>query len=147
MGEWKPGDVAMVMSRGGDSLIGIRVPYGWEFGTGDLRDSDIEDVRPLVVIDPEDREQVERLVEAMGYSIGTGARVDDTQEALRSLAQPEPDEPMNDGALVECNYDGKHGRAVRLGGSWTFYGEALRDGGAIYGEFTAVRVLSEGVTP
>jgi hypothetical protein len=54
-------------------------------------------------------------------------------------------QPQGDGALVECDYDGKHGRAVLLGGCWTFYGDCLRDHGAIYEDFENVRVLTEGV--
>lgn len=46
--------------------------------------------RPLVVIDPEDREQVERLVDA--YLDGSGGLVDSMQFGLRSLlAPPKPD--------------------------------------------------------
>jgi hypothetical protein len=58
----------------------------------------------LVVIDPEDREQVERLTDLLmdtcAYSAPHG--VGEVQQALRSLiAPPRPEEPMGLGAVVE----------------------------------------------
>lgn len=94
--EWKPGDVAVV-----DGIVSV--------------------VRPLVVIDPEDREQVERL--AVAYTTVESARsgdeyrawenrsaeargriVDGLAAALREFANPtppKPEEPTGLGAVVE----------------------------------------------
>jgi hypothetical protein len=68
--------------------------------------------RLLVVIDPEDREQVERLIVAYyaqidGYRYSTGDLPekfsDNMRAALREFANPtpKPDEPMGLGAVVE----------------------------------------------
>lgn len=158
--EWKPGDVVAVANQGSGlrNLRGIVVSNpsmvrGWAVILPDRGREQMafgeKELRPLAVIDPEDREQADRLFRLWCDSLGgpaMGEQVDAMQAALRDFANPTAPEPRNDGALIECDYDGKHGRAVRLGGSWTFYGDALRDSGAIYEDFTNVRVLSEGVT-
>ena len=91
--DWKPGDVAMVNGR-----VCIRRALDWEHGLPDKYPFDtrreVEDIRPLLVIDPEDREQVERLTGAL---VLTGAGRNDenhwpeVQAALRAmLAPPKP---------------------------------------------------------
>ena len=113
----------------------------------------IKTTRPLVVIDPEDREQVERL--AREYVITwLGPReevspetVEQMQAALRSLiAPPKPPEPTGMGAVVE---DDEGVRYVGLGDHYG--GGQLRWKGGrgmtftSYDRIHAVRILSEGV--
>jgi hypothetical protein len=61
------------------------------------------DYRPVVVIDPEDREQVERLCSGL-LDIHWYGNADAMQVALRKFANPtppKPDEPTGLGAVVE----------------------------------------------
>ena len=122
--EWKPGDVAMVTVDGetfrafrqnaGES---VRTDWLWtlEERNGGVYDhydrhGGVESVRPLVVIDPEDREAVERFDGLLSRFI-EGKEVPDyegtvgaTQAALREFADPKPprpDEPQGLGAVVE----------------------------------------------
>jgi hypothetical protein len=103
--EWKPGDVAVLTTPDGREFMAVRTeggstgdywsaPKGWPRGSV----SDECAIRPLVVIDPEDREQVERLIRA---SVGThsgcpdvleisAAQIDHMQAALREFANPTP---------------------------------------------------------
>lgn len=157
--EWKPGDVAMVSNgedvawRGivrprraaNDALEFAYVTGGFDM-VGELAEGYA--ARPLLVIDPEDREQVERLAKAVWDRPPNEDGADAFQNALRSLlSPPTPEEPTRDGALIACELSGRPGRAVLLAGSWTFYGQHLRDHSAHWGDFDAVEVLSEGVTP
>lgn len=59
--------------------------------------------RPVVVIDPEDREAVERLTDLYWETVNEEA-IADLQAALREFANPEPpkpDEPMRPGAIIK----------------------------------------------
>lgn len=116
--EWKPGDVAKT-AQGTVALC---------HGTGRMIDqngapwSDTrfpENLRPLVVIDPEDREQVRALADAaFPEAQGNTNRL---QAALRSLvAEPEPEEPTDD-VLVR---DSRGNLWEPLGDEqgWTSYG-------------------------
>lgn len=101
--EWEPGDLA-TSPRGGRVMR--TSSRAWVLFDG--HPITLEDEpRPLVVIDPEDREQVERLVRAF-WDAQTDAGDDDhsyMQAALRSLIAPsKPEEPQGLGAVVE--YDG-----------------------------------------
>lgn len=114
----------------------VRWKYGWlivdEAGCHALvHDRAVIGVRPLVVIDPEDREQVERL--AIAYTVIASARSGDEYRAwenrskeararirtelaaaLREFANPtppKPDEPTGLGAVVE---DERGRRFVRI---------------------------------
>lgn len=107
--QWKPGDVAMVGRE-----VAIRVAYnGSDFafvdGLGRHWRNEDETARPLLVIDPEDREQVERLADLLG--IGDAY----VSHALRSLAQPEDPEPTGLGAVVR---DGRGNEWVRVEGEY-----------------------------
>jgi hypothetical protein len=114
--------------------------------------------RPVVVIDPEDREQVERLArdnydlihkpgafDALSQ-MSQDAYVEFMQAALRSLiAPPKPPEPQGLGAVVE---DAEGRRWVRVNAliPWQY------EKGDTRVSWTAVapapvRVLSEGVKP
>lgn len=119
--EWKPGDVGKSKQHG---YIGIFVNdcelHGaelqhWHNESGKW-DPAWDDRTPLVVLDPEDREQAERLLIASWAGIRKGPasdeEIDRAQAALRSLvAPPRPEEPMGLGALVEADYSGGRGRA------------------------------------
>ena len=112
--------------------------------------------RPVVVIDPEDREAVERLQDLFaderdrngGQSrLVVGGWADAMQAALREYANPKPpkpDEPQGLGAVVESENGIRYSRIGRKSGCW------LRDDGGLSGyvwdEIAAVRVLSPGVT-
>jgi hypothetical protein len=112
--------------------------------------------RPVVEIDPEDREQLERLVkavivEAAAHRIDKAILTVGLRKGLRSLiAPPRPPEPQGIGAVVERR-DGK--RWVRGDRLWTNL-----DAVGVYlnwshwedvdtADNSVVRVLSEGVTP
>jgi hypothetical protein len=88
---WKPGDVMDI-----DGFIGV---YGGDdrFHRPGWPPCDVTSIsgrraRPLVVIDPENREQIERLADVFCHSPSSGW-VDQMQAALRSLLEPEPEEP------------------------------------------------------
>lgn len=117
-----------------------------------------EDFRPLVVLDPEDAEQVERLREAMGtcprngeaWCIDSGCGTERLTAGLRSLvAPPKPDEPTGHMAVVEddCGERWVNWRDPRDNGTheepWVNASdsETARE----YRDINVVRVLSEGV--
>jgi hypothetical protein len=106
----------------------------------------------LVVIDPEDREQVERLVRAMPAEWNLDQPDDPelfedsttgVQQALRSLiAPPRPEEPMGLGAVVE---DAEGNRFVRSEATGSYpWSQVGDDDWWTYPNIKAVRVLSEG---
>lgn len=156
--EWKPGDVAMVEAGcWANQRVALRLAEGWSHTNGVNVDGDgvVIPVRPLVVIDPEDREQVEALILAWAKE-EPATRIDDlavgvtrAQAALRSLiADPKPAEPMGLGAVVE-DADGNLWvlAVTRKGyGRWRQSDGDGRGRFRSWGHITAVRVLSEGVT-
>lgn len=109
---------------------------------------------PVFVIDPEDREAVERLVDTFRRGIARsadGTGVDAMQDALREFANPKPpkpDEPTGRYAVVEdsagqewCRIDVHNGYAwQKLGQPATEYHYDM------YRNIDAVKVLSPGVT-
>lgn len=111
--EWKVGDVALVEAGcWANRKIALRLAEGWAHFNGvSLDDTGIVTaLRPLVVIDPEDREQVRALADLAFPEVqGNTNRL---QEALRSLvAEPEPEEPTGLGAVVR---DGNGSDWVRI---------------------------------
>lgn len=94
--QWKPGDVAMIeVGCHANVHRGMFIGGGWRYGDDKwvADDPAIVTARPLLVIDPEDREQVERLralLEGMSYSAWACGALDCLRTALRSLVQPEP---------------------------------------------------------
>jgi hypothetical protein len=143
--EWKPGDVAMVPGVG--RAMRTR-DGGWVTrSTSTNVTNNFMNVRPLVVIDPEDREQVERLTEALDWATHP-FNWDAMQAALRSLIAPEkPAEPQGLGAVVE---DAERQTWVRVNcdpGMWRLCQGPARGRFKSYADITAVKVLSEGVTP
>ena len=146
--EWKPGDVAMV--KRGPSWTGraIRTFTGWVDQSGDPDDHaalfDVTDARPLAVIDPEDGEQVERLMTHYAGSPLMDDEVPDMQRALREFADPKPpkpEEPTVFAAVVLDADDVQWSR--RADGHWNSATGDIRR----WDEFSAVHVLSEGVQP
>ncbi len=104
--DWKPGDVALAY----DDDWSFRVvrhsgsPDYWSAANGVWPQGvsgDLLDYRPLVVLDPEHREQVERLLLAFDYAPDAVAlALDDMQAALRSfVTPPKPDEPTKWGVV------------------------------------------------
>lgn len=108
--------------------------------------SEVEDFcreQGLVLIDPDNREQVERLVAASWPHAAQNRMVDALQVGLRSLlTPPKPPEPQGLGAVVE-DADGvlwvRH--QTTGGGGWYVNGVTRT-----WDRISAVRVLSEGVT-
>lgn len=158
--EWKPGDVAMV--NGDICLLTSRGQ--WEHGRSDrfayyYSHSDLTSVRPLVVIDPEDREQVTRLwIEfAKDLLAHSGDEewdgISAMQRALREFADPKPpkpEEPLGLGAVVEDSAGVHWVSAQREDDTDPCWYGLLPDEGmtvAHYSDIDAVTVLSEGVQP
>lgn len=158
--EWKPGDVALVDYGRGVEVM-MRDHYGWTSAWAEITDSEnvVESVRPLVVIDPEDREQVSRLGDAFckarwdhtpGSNECDPLTFSSMQAALREFAvptPPRPDEPTGLGAVVEDENGARHVRTF-AGAHRAWLGHIRDDGGErtrTYAEIAAVRVLSDGV--
>lgn len=150
--EWEPGDVAMV------TIFGIEHPAlrqydGWTTECGhtnkEPRLGDVTAIRPLAVIDPEDREQVERLTRDY-MNLSSGDDTGDMRVALRSLITPlEPEEPTGLGAVAIDHRDMKF---VRCADGWVFAGDGQHQPGEYRNPLTwgdlsivSVRVLSEGI--
>jgi hypothetical protein len=145
--EFKAGDVAMVngqvcIRRGQDQ---------WEHGDERAfryHDHPNLEIRPLVVLDPEDREQVKRLLVAILahhdplHPDGRGIVA-----ALRSLiAPPRPEEPTGLGAVVEASsYTDDLRPFVRCASESAPWMDE-RGNGHDWSELDVERVLSEGVT-
>lgn len=156
--QWKPGDVALSDFCGEQDVRVVRYHSGW----ARLTDTDdyipdepilgthrVENPRPLVVIDPEDSEQVERLWSAW-RDLAPDHRLaqDNLQAALRVFANPKPpkpDEPLGLGAVVEDDRGRKwsllppHVKYQR----WACWDEPIND--RDYDSINVVRVLFRGV--
>lgn len=109
---------------------------------------------PVVVIDPEDRDDVQRVCDAL-YANGSrrfGVELDwlDVQDALRSLieppAPPRPPEPTGLGAVVE-DEDGKLWIRTADTDCACPWARASAYEEVDYDQIEAIKVLSEGVTP
>ncbi|HKY57625.1 MAG TPA: hypothetical protein VJL80_06275 [Aeromicrobium sp.] len=175
MSAWKPGDVAMVtwddaspaLKHAGKTdirkLPSVRTESGWaiQYALSHVGDESVLEARPLLVIDPRDREQVERLADLMwslgllGIGVGDGrsasaAEVTLLQKAFGEFANPKPpkpDEPKGLGAVVE-DADGNKWISHRASSThqqpWMkhmFGNQEWSD----WSDVPAVRVLSEGV--
>lgn len=165
---WKPGDVAWIKGNGMDTPA-IRTARGswvWVDKRGSnpvngvcLAASDYDEkAHPLVVIDAEDREQVERFREIASrwaddvpYSdMARPGDLDHTtamQAALREFAAPtppKPDEPLGLGAVVEDS-DGMLWVRVNRTRSTPWVAPVTTTRAEAYDDIDAVRVVSEGV--
>ena len=152
--EWKPGD-AVAFTIGGQEYRGIIDTDGRPYTTDKRasgRPARSTSIRPLVVIDPDDREQVERLARLCSSVPAemalSATRLDAMQAALREFANPtppKPDEPTGLGAVVE-DADGQRWVRVRSGFDWRWRDDRLGEQ-TTWEHVPAVTVLFEGVTP
>lgn len=152
---WKPGDVAMVTAtnRGNHYRAYFDGEMWREAASPSFCLIEPTDIRPLVVIDPEDRDQVKRLYDGY-YSICGG--IDAMQAALREFANPtppKPEEPTGLGAVVEVAHPvyewARADRIERSSAPWWYTDSSGNGGWRTWGELRgyAVRVVHEGVTP
>lgn len=185
--EWKPGDVALLRVERWSSAtewpedtsqVLMRLADDgryWNAVDGDpaapltVHVGQTDYYHPLVVIDPEDHEQVDRLLSLYYNGVNGGyvteALKDRFQTALREFANPtppKPDEPTGLGAVVKatCGCRSEAVRFVRDPAArdfnlpWNAKGVPRGDevpwvalcGHHRYDDLSAVRVLSEGVT-
>jgi hypothetical protein len=162
MTEFKPGDVVSVSHPVYDDgpyraivrarrAAGDALEVALDNGGFDILSDAVEqgDVRPLVVIDPEDREQIERLAEAIDradYDHG-GKYPDVYQAALRSLVSPpRPVEPLGLGAVVEDDISVRWVRVNTATGTAEWRCTEPVPEHRRYADIAVVKVLSEGVT-
>ena len=158
MSEYEPGTVATATVRGVPNVRIVRGDGHWAVAAN-IDDSFIDrhsaglvtDVRPLVVLDPEDidttpQETIPYLIRALRASDSDGYG-----PTLRMLADqieaqtrpPKPEEPTGLGAVVE---DTEGERWVRLDSDmYPWFAQGSRDFSA-WEHIDAVRVLSEGVS-
>lgn len=181
--DWEPGDGAILRFKSGELAYGVRREDEWahvgDFGGGSAYDdiggfevvcparvSAADDPDRLVIVDPENREQVERLLSAIlvhqprelvtgDRNVWNGQFVDALTAALREFASPtpKPEEPTGLGAVVEDEKGQRwlrwwtpgHGKHPSQGRPW----QCSNGGGSdrAYADITAARVLSEGVAP
>lgn len=137
----------------------LRTSDGWWVDAeGDERLLSVESVadhgHPLAVIDPEDREAVERLVYAYWRTDGdipTRQGVDNMQTVLREYANPpapKPAEPTGLGAVVEDADGQRWVRTEDYAGERVYEKPWLNAGLRRNWQIVAaVRVLSEGIDP
>lgn len=146
--EWQLGDVAIVR---GD--VCLRLQDGkWEHGRGDRFAYDRgQEARPLVVIDPEDREQVASLVELLidnGWRCTTAHGLRDALREFADPKPPKPEEPTGLGAVVrEADALRWYRMPASVGGWKPWACEDGRTGDRAWSDIDVVEVLSEGVTP
>ena len=177
--EWKPGDVAIgdypIWGTGGrdttyEAVRLVRFASGWARADDPddfVRDDHLTqyvDPRPLVVIDPEDREAAERLHDMYQRACAdiTGGsrtarydeRVDAMQAALREFADPKPpriDEPTGRAATVEATCGCQPDKPKVFARDETAWSSdkpwQARCGSHDWAVLDAVRVLFEGVQP
>lgn len=168
--EWKPGDVGL-WEHLDATAIALQVaecpndrhtdgPH-WHTDNGGWVARD-EHVRPLVVLDEQNSDQVEQLAALLWphYAENERARLrktDIVRAALRSLVEPpkppRPEEPTGLGAVVEDARGHKFVRVAVAFDGWMHGKQWQRIGGEInavrnFGwlDLDVVRVLSEGVT-
>lgn len=161
--EWQPGDVVWIPGVGRAMATGNRDEVLIGRCDHQKRHADtFVNVRPLVVIDPEDREQAARLIalfsdQFTAWSTDGERDADKMQAALREFANPKPpkpEEPTGLGAVVEDAagllwvrvepHDPRNAIAVH---AWRnrVVNAVPRENSWLHVD--AVRVLSEGVTP
>lgn len=157
---WKPGDVATVRCDASEWHTALRVKMTGDEGdvwvccvSGAQPSRFLSDARPLVVIDPEDRAQVERLDALIDDGLcgkdtpKWSGPADVLQAALREFANPtppKPDEPTGLGAVVEDAAGKRWVRSADMDCS-NPWNEASGYDSEEWSQIAVVRVLSEGV--
>lgn len=154
--EWKPGDVAL---RGGSPAIKTGLTGGlgqkpvWATARGMMYEEEFvsgADVRRLVVIDPENEDDVTRLADALvdhhDRTYGVHSDWLSIQAALREFANPTPpiEEPTGLGAVVEAI---NNNHFVRVGSAGWVHVDDCAGEPCDWRDIAVVRVVSEGVTP
>lgn len=105
--EWKPSDVALLMTEAGERVgfrTGIPSNMGWQYAREVGQNTWSADtsgyvtpIRHFVVIDPEDRDQIRNIEADMsrrcGWLLSGELRVDALQATLREIADPAPPKP------------------------------------------------------
>lgn len=152
--EWKPGDVVFGKVNLWSGRL-FRTPRGWVDQDGDhWADSaaELHELRPLTVVDPEDRAQVERLEDLYLLDVHDDHRntTDCMAVALRELANPKLEEPTGLGAVVVDVEDQRYVRGLPLANSqqpwWVVAPHGDRAARWLsWDEFTAVTVIAPGV--
>lgn len=159
--EWQPGDVALVRNEYGVWNLAVCSvkPIGlvWQYGVADSQMPINADARPLVVIDPEDREQTARLADLFceaRWCHVKGGDTDDCDPLTRSsmrealaayIAPTKPAEPTGLGAVVEDRAGSGYVRVSERKRPWLRVGT---DNHVHWSEIddTPIVVLSEGAT-
>jgi hypothetical protein len=154
--EWKPGDVATWPGMGPVLCVpfeptDLRGATKWANRWGGYTFYDGPTIRRLVVIDPEDEEQVDRLLTLWANQEAPAYGRRSLVAALREYANPTPriEEPQGLGAVV-VDYDGNPWVKVDTAmacDSWTQADAAGSDTWVKFAKLHATRVLSDGVTP
>jgi hypothetical protein len=128
----------------------IRRVDGWiSRASINVGDHEVSAVRRLVVLDPEDGVQVQRLFSTLAkenvHAISVGYL--SLRAALREFANPTPrtEEPQGLGAVVEDAEGYRWVSAVHENRRRWY--QPLRGGWVDFADVGATRVLSEGVTP
>ena len=149
---WQPGDVAVIVNKN-SKFNGQRAMFcddgqgraAWAVQSTDgLTMAFGSDLHPLVVLDSEDREQVERLNSLVPWLGAAPNLVDDMQAALRKFANPQSriEEPQGLGAVVELQ---EGAIAVRTEGNGDTANWSDKFGDFHWwSDLDVVRVLSEG---
>ena len=158
MSEYKPGAFALVQKNGGEWHRAMFAEDGeWICRHGINCRPD--DVRPLVVLDLEDREQTARLADLFCEARWCHTKSGDSdecdpltrsamREALAAFVKPpKPAEPTGLGAVVEDENGDKWVRWCQQHRSGRVWKHSFATGEYhSYADIAAVRVLSEGVT-
>lgn len=165
------GTVAIVTNKYGVSHPAIRTfdpnavgHHGvWRPGIADIfyEDHDVTDVRPMLLVDPQDPEALAAALKAAAGSTGftirtqSGRAIDDGADftpafavaVLRHLADPKPEEPAGDRATVRDHEDVLwtrfQGDRDYQGASWQNANQRWR----FYKDIDVAEVLFEGYTP
>lgn len=125
---WKPGDVALVRNEWNVWNVAIcsvkagQRGFVWQFGVSDAWEKLDAEARVLVVIDPEDAEQVERLSAIYEAQPFSESEIEAMQAALRAFASATPprcpahgdpacalcsriaEDDLEDGSCRHCGY-------------------------------------------
>lgn len=154
--EWGPGDVVLLPDGTRAIIDGAgRFVYGWgDFEYAKPGSVNARRARPLVVIDPEDAEQVDTLTKALveaahlhgNFAVSdNGIHPDTTARALREFTNPTPriEEPMGLGAVVE---DDAGDLLVRFRDDEEAWHCSHTGTDFAWSDLNVVRVLSEGVS-